>query len=256
MGEIADAMALTMEECGGLDLAVVNGWFVADPLAHAYFRDTGRVGEALIALNAIDPRKEYKDWNAAAIAWEKEQPLAVDFHQNAFIILHLAQAAITSGDDAHLDHALERATFGVLPGLVTEGDRVGHFIDPRNERFDHRAIMARSLIRLSHALAKHDAIGESEDRQKIVDSADSMLAALEAEMVAADGAASPDAMVEIYLDFDAARAAGAPLAENNADARKLVFSTADKTVASGRFNLSAATGRYLSYLKSKPAGSE
>ncbi|MEL7488076.1 MAG: hypothetical protein AAGJ87_12765, partial [Pseudomonadota bacterium] len=249
LGELSERLAVRLEECGLLDEAVVNGWFVVDAVPQEYFFDTGRVGEALAELHAIDPQPEYATWAEAAIGWHETQPMSVNFNYNAFLVLHLSQMTLSSGDTRHLNGALDRALYGVLPGMIADGDFAGHWVDPHNERFAYRAIMTRALTQLSHALALHPDAASNDDRNRIFSAAQTALTALEAEMIDAEGVASPEEMVEIYLDLEAARDAGAPIDISNPEARAMVRAAAMQSIASGRFNAGAGAGRFLATLR-------
>jgi hypothetical protein len=200
---------------------VRNGWLIVRETPWEYYFDTGLAGEAYVRLYASTGEQRFLEAALRAAAWADAQPLSSNWNYNAFIVGFFTELSEVTNNKAWLDRALERARFGVLPGMIDSGVDAGHFIDPHNERIAYRAIMARSLAQLAGALAavRHPERGE------IARSAQLATTALEAQMQAANGVASAPAMAELYAAIEDARADGAILNTSNPDLRSRLLAT-------------------------------
>ncbi|MDJ0992516.1 MAG: hypothetical protein QNI90_03015 [Dinoroseobacter sp.] len=239
-------MALALQRCGRLEESIRNDWFVVDEAVEEYFFDTGKVGEALVELDRINPSDRYAVWILGASNWIEEQVISVNFNYNAFPANFHSEVFRTNGDAHHLDLALDRLLYGVLPGMISAGEDTGHWVDPHNERIVYRTIMLRAMIETRRAmtLQEHDRSLEAETLEKAISAS---LQALERQMRDAGGIAAPGLMVEIYLGLDALSQVGIKLA-TDADVRDSVFALALQSVVTGNFIDSASTGIYLASL--------
>lgn len=217
LGDLSERAARMMERCGQLDRAIRNGWFVIEEQPHEYYFDTGLVGEAYVALYRTTQEPRFRDATLRAARWAQEQPLATNWNYNAFIAGFFAELS-TVADGAHWrGRAAEWLRFGVIPGMIAEGEYAGHFVDPHNERLVYRVIIARSLLqtcRAWRALA-----GDGATLAELQTAAQLVFVAIENQMHAADGFAAASGMAELYGELELA-----PFSAQHADLRTAVLS--------------------------------
>lgn len=249
LGGLSEKLAGHLEACGKLEQSVVNDWFVVPGIAEEYYFDTGRVGEAIAEIIRVHPDTSYQTWAMEAAAWLDDKPISTNFNYNAFIVGFFADLAMATDDD-NLHKAVDLAFHGVLSGMTQTGEDAGHWRDAHNERVVYRTIMVRYLIQLAEAVALS---GNQEGlrAEELYLSTSLALHALEADMRKAGGIASPEEMIEIYLDLDAAILAGARLASSDQSVRRDVFAIATEAFAKGQFPASSATGRALTQFRSR-----
>lgn len=245
LGYLSERKARMLENCGKLEQCVVNGWFVVPMTPEDYYFDTGLVGEALGELYAETKDPRYRQWLTHACAWAREQPLSPNFNYNAFLIHLFCRAYRSSGDEEYLNLAVDRARWGVLPGMIKEREYEGHWIEPHNERIAYRVIMGRALIRLSTTLAvakERKLFSRGVDFKK---AASVVLKAVEEQMYANGGVTSVKDMVDLYCDLEVARAAGVDLLEPNPKVRLNIVAHIAEYIRAGQAGETVAVGRLL-----------
>ncbi len=219
LGMLSERMARRLEQCGALEAAVRNGWFVVETAPTEYYFDTGLGGEALALLYRTTGEQRFLTTALAWADWAHQSPLSTNWNYNAFIVGFFVEVFHATEDPVWLERALDRARFGVLPGLIQEGEDAGHFVDPHNERLAYRIIMARSLAQLSGALAsaRHPALGEIEPQAQL------MIMAIENQMRANNGVNSGAGLSGLYAAIERARLLGSVISASDADLRRRVL---------------------------------
>jgi hypothetical protein len=219
LGMLADRMAQRLERCGGLDAAVRQGWFVVESAPTEYYFDTGLGGETLALLYRKTGERRFLETAVEWGDWAHQQPLSPNWNYNAFIVGFFVELFLATEDAAWLERALDRARFGVLPGLIQVGQDAGHFVDPHNERIAYRVIIARSLAQLSGGLAsvQHPALDEIENATQLT------ITALEAQMRINHGVSSGTGMSEFYAAIERARLQGAAINSSDTDLQQRVL---------------------------------
>lgn len=219
LGALSERVAQRLEGCGGLDAAVRRGWFVVETAPTEYYFDTGLGGEALALLYRKTGERRFLETALEWGQWADEQPLSSNWNYNAFIVGFFVELFYAADDIVWLRRALDRARFGVVSGMIQEGQDAGHFVDPHNERIVYRVIMARSLTQLSGALAsvQHPALGEIESAAQLT------ITALEVQMRNNNGVSSGTGLSELYAAIERARRQGAKITSSDPDLRLRVL---------------------------------
>lgn len=251
LGELSERMALRLERCGQLEQAVRGGWFVVETTPWEYFFDTGLVGEAYVALyeKTLEPR--FLSAALTAANWADRQPISINWNYNAFLAGFFAELYRVSGDKRWLDSAVDRIRFGVLPGMIMDGEDAGHWVDPHNERIAYRAIMARALVQVSSALAlASQDDGRPSHASDIEQAAQTAIAALERQMSRANGVTSVSAMADLYAGIKHAKTAGARLDSTDGELRDAILRMTVEGIVAARLAPDGGAGSTIAFLKS------
>jgi len=110
--------------------------------------DTGCGAFALAEGYRLTGDKTYLEGARRAGDWALEFPLDANWNYNAFSVWQLAKLYSVTGERIYLESALEKATLGVLPGLMDNG----LWVDQHNAKQSYHFIMARALVQLLEVL--------------------------------------------------------------------------------------------------------
>ncbi len=250
LGELSERMARALEACGELEANIRNGWFTVAAVPEEYFFDTGLAGEALAKLARYAPQDRYTAWLSAASDWLAQNPLSPNFNYNAFPAQLHAATFVLTGDGAERERAMDRLTYGVIPGMIAQGEDTGHWIDPHNERLAYRAIMVRSMIETRLAIERAGPGPQRDAARDLASAIESALGAMEGEMSGAVPMAILPRMIEIYTGIDA-------LAENgilipfSMEVRASFFALAKQYLVQKGPSAGAGTGVFLALLNKR-----
>ena len=146
---------------GIYDQVVRKGWIIDDVGDGGLNYDAGLVGEALLSLYASTQDRRYLDAAVRTADWAMTRQLVPNWNYNGFTAVLLARIAKVTGDARYLQEAVVRARLGVLSGQVTEGARMGSWVDPHNGRLVYRFVMLGQLSRFINVMpADHPARAE------------------------------------------------------------------------------------------------
>jgi hypothetical protein len=147
--------------------AVQNGFFVLDRDGGGQF-DTGCCAYALIQGHRAFGDERYLAAARKAADWALACPVATNWNYNSFSVWQLSALYDVTKDRKYLDAAVDKAVFGVLPGLMDNG----RWVDPHNAKQSYHFIMVRGLNELLRVLPE-DHPRYAEIREKTIRSVDS-----------------------------------------------------------------------------------
>ena len=140
------------ESRGDMDNKVRNGWLIDDGGNGGLQFDNGECGIAMLELHAATGDIRFLDAARRAADWAIGQPLSVNWNYNSFSVYLLAETYRATGETRYRDAALDKASYGVLPGQLRDGPRAGRWHDPHNARPAYHYIMLRALASLAATL--------------------------------------------------------------------------------------------------------
>lgn len=194
--------------------AATHGWLVVPDLPELHFQDTAMAAEALANLSRVVDDPRYSEWARNASRWLWRQPIASRFYVNAFPVAMDAELYLTTLNREHLLRALDRAKYGIIPGMITRGKLSGRWIGLRSNTLSSRLILTRALVKTATALVAAPA-GEvkEEDRIDIIVAAQKSWRTIEADLATTEGVAQPGLLLATIMDIDRAKRAGMPFGE-------------------------------------------
>ncbi|MBI2421813.1 MAG: hypothetical protein HYV27_03205 [Candidatus Hydrogenedentes bacterium] len=140
---------------------IKNGYLYIDDGGMQF--DTACVGVALCEGFRLTGERRYLEAAKRAAAWATALPLSNNWNYNAFSAWLLASVYRYTGEPVHLEAALEKTRYGVLPGLMESG----RWVDQHNAKQTYHFIIVRALSELLDVLpadhADHAALKERLD---------------------------------------------------------------------------------------------
>jgi len=112
--------------------------------------DTGCCAYSLAEGYRATRDKRYLDAATRAGDWALGVGLSTNWNYNAFSVWQLAKLYSLTGERKYLDGAVEKATIGVLPGLM----ETGRWVDQHNAKQSYHWIMVRALNELLRVMPK------------------------------------------------------------------------------------------------------
>ncbi len=181
------------ERSGDSGSKVRNGWLIDDAGDGGLQFDNGECGVAMLELHAATGDVRFLDAARRAADWAIGQPLSVNWNYNSFSVYLLAEMYRATGQTRYRDAALDKASYGVLPGQLRVGLHAGRWHDPHNARPAYHYIMLRALASLATALPSGN-----DDRTRIEAALRLGLRARNADFIG-PGAANKDKAMETLL---------------------------------------------------------
>ena len=176
--EVATRFLRQAEKAGKLHTVVRNGWAFDDAGDGGLQFDNGECGLAMLELYELTKGAKYLDSARKAADWAMARPLCPNWNYNAFSVRLLAKAHTITGEKTYLDAAIHKARLGVIPGQLTDGPRMGRWLDAHNARPAYHYIMMCALAQLAAAMPP-----EHEHRAEIIGAVKLGLTARNSEMV-------------------------------------------------------------------------
>ncbi len=152
--QVATRFLERAEATGKLDETVRNGWAYEDHGDGGMQFDNGECGVALLELYESTQDKRYLDSALKAADWCITRPLCANWNYNSFSVNLLAKAHQVTKQPKYLAAALKKALLGVIPGQLTDGPRVGRWMDAHNARPAYHYLMLTALARLASELPR------------------------------------------------------------------------------------------------------
>jgi hypothetical protein len=181
------------EKAGKIDSVLRNGWAFEDLGDGGLQFDNGECGVAMFELHDLTKDTRYLDSARRATDWALGRPLCPNWNYNSFSVQLLAKAFAITGEAKYLDGAIRKARLGVIPGQLTDGPRVGRWMDPHNTRPAYHYIMLRALAELVAVMPQ-----EHPDRAAVLGALALGLKARNSEIVTR-GVMTKDKAIEVLL---------------------------------------------------------
>lgn len=143
-------------ELGILERVVHNGWIVDDMDDGGLQFDNGVAGVAMIGLYRSTHEKKYLEAARHSADWAVSQKMVPNWNYNSFSVYLLASFYAETREPQYLAVARKKALIGVIPGQMTDGARIGRWLDPHNARPAYHYIMMRALATLAAVLPMDD----------------------------------------------------------------------------------------------------
>lgn len=241
-----------ISSCPALKQQIASGWLVAAKAPELHYADTARVGEAFIALTRDTGEQRFLQWTRNASGWFSRHIFVADVQANAMAAGLDAELFILSAEEKYLIRALDRVTHGVLPAFEVQQGEPNFAPFARRLSLDALANIARSLVKLSTAIAAAPlGIVTPTVRQRVQSAVQYAHQSLQTRAGRNRRLQYPPRQIELAIDIERAQRAGADLSPPDPEAfRHVLAHGADRLqrfIPLGR----AAHGLLLAKLKER-----
>ncbi len=248
--EVAKRFIASAEKAGKLETVVRNGWAFDDAGDGGLQFDNGECGVAMLNLYEITKDQRYLDSARKSADWAAGRVLCPNWNYNSFSVFLLARMFAVTHEAKYLDDAILKARLGVIPGQLTDGPRIGRWMDPHNARPAYHYIMMRALAQLVAVMAPDHVA-----RPEIVMALSGGLKTRNAEMVA-EGVMNKDHALESLLLVNQVFKSDAAFLRDTQSSSALdaICRLVSEEVRRGKQPLSpGAWGLFLEFVSSRPA---
>jgi len=152
----ADNYFAKAEREGRLGEVMHKGWAIDDAGNGGLQLDNAEAGVAMLELYEATHDAKCLDSARKAADWAAARPIVENWNYNSFSVHLLAKVFAVTHERKYLDAATRKALVGVIPGQLTDGPRIGRWLDAHNAKPEYHYIMMRGLAQLIAVMPKDD----------------------------------------------------------------------------------------------------
>lgn len=152
----ADNYFAKAEREGRLEEVMHKGWVIDDAGNGGLQFDNAEAGVAMLELYEATHDARHLDSARKAADWAAARPVVENWNYNSFSVHLLAKFFAVTHERKYLDAATRKALVGVIPGQLTDGPRIGRWLDAHNAKPEYHYIMMRGLAQLAAVMPKAD----------------------------------------------------------------------------------------------------